>query len=178
MTALLIVGGVMGLCLIIILGAVPELLAGTLTAGAILIPYYTLQERTPEVDSFMYENRHITPEPLEIRQHDDGQPYVVTSPLPEYVTVDAELWGAAEPYDPSALPGDNETPPGPPPLWVETVHNGAVGQTDPEGNLVAPDARHDYVLHIDASNVTASYRLVAERPDGNRLLQLHSWGEQ
>lgn len=162
-----------------LVGGVPELIAGALTAACILTPYYALQpERTPTTMTVEQPRYDVSAEVLQIEVRPDGELYVKTMPLPEYIAVDAGLWDSAEPYDPTALPEDHETLPGPPTLWLEKVTNGAVGQTDVDGNPVAPDARHDYVLHIDASNVTASYKLLTEDADGTRLMQLHSWGER
>lgn len=42
MTVFWVFGGIAGVCLVIILGAIPELLAAALTATAILSTYYAL----------------------------------------------------------------------------------------------------------------------------------------
>lgn len=140
-----------------ILGAGPELLAAGLTAVAILTPYYTLQERTPPMDSFVVNDQKITPDALEIENR-DGAPYVVTSPLPEYITVSSELWDEAEVYDPEV---DGDTGLEPPWLWLEEILHA-----------------DSWTLHVEASNVICAYRLLAGNPAGDRLLQLVSWGEK
>lgn len=99
---------------------------------------------------------HISAEALEIEQR-DGKPYVVTSPLPEYILVSSELWAEVS-LEPDA--GDDNW------LWLETIQH-ADEDRDNDG----------YRLHVEASNVSATFSLVSEDADGTRLLQLQSWGE-
>lgn len=98
-------------------------------------------------------------------------PRVDTAPLPEYIGVAAELWDEAETYDPAV---DADTGIAPPWLWIETPPH--AGTVDADGNWVA--GTPDQFLHIDATNVTCTYILVAEQPDGTRLMQLRAWGER
>jgi hypothetical protein len=112
----------------------------------------------------------IQAEPLELTQTPDG-PRIETAPLPEYIAVAPELWEQAEVYDPYV---DADTGIAPPPIWLE--HPPHAGSVDADGNWT--EGTPDTILHIDAVNVACAYRLVAEQPDGTRLLQLGSWGEK
>lgn len=153
-----VIGAVAGVCVIVILGAIPELLAATLTAAFILTPYYTLTER--------HHTMTATPEPIQYGtltlESRDGKPYLVTAPpLPEYIEVAAELWDEAwdNRYD--------EHADGPArPIWLEPI-----GHADPEID------NDGYVLHIEASNAWCNYRLLTEREDGTRSLVFQSSGE-
>lgn len=115
------------------------------------------------MDTITIDGQEITPEALIITQLDDGRIKVENTPLPEYILVAPDLWDEAEPYTPGE-PEDEGTPPGE--LWLEEI-----GHAD-------EDVTNDgYVLHVDAANVTLSYKLLAEWESG-RLLQLVSWAER
>ena len=108
----------------------------------------------------------IKAEPLELSRTPDG-PRIETAPLPEYIAVTPEIWGEAEAQTEAGEDSSGF-------LWLE--HPPHAGHVDADGNKV--DGTPETILHIDAVNVACSYRLVAEQPDGTRLLQLGSWGER
>lgn len=110
--------------------------------------------------------QEIEPGELQFKQLDDGSVRIDTSPAPEYILVAASLWDEAEVYDPQV---DGDTGLEPPEHWVwrETL-----GHMDPDR------ANDGTLLHLDTVNVSAQYRLVEERPDGTRVLQMASWAER
>lgn len=113
----------------------------------------------------MFNGREVTPEELVLTQLDDGSVRIETAPLPEYILVASSLWDGAEIYDPQV---DGDTGLEPPEHWVwrETV-----GHADPDR------ANDGTILHLDATNVHAGYKLVGEAEDGSKVLQLGSWAE-
>lgn len=120
-------------------------------------------------------------EPLKVTQLDDGTLRIDTAPLPERIGISAELWAAAEPYDPEV---DGDTGLEPPPLWLETVPHAGSVNTDPAspGFGERAEGSADTVLHIDAVNVACAYLLLsgqdAQQDDGVRVLELRSWSER
>lgn len=150
MTVFWISAAIVGVGGILALGALPELLAGFLTCTAILFPYYTLTER-PTVDT----------QELIIEQR-DGELYITNAPLPEHITIGRGVWEQAidNGYDEHA-----DGPTGP--IWAEAIHH-ADEDRDNDG----------YILHLDASNVTCSYRVAAVPEDGPINGVLASWGEK
>lgn len=161
MTVFWVFGGVAGVCLIIILGAVPELLAGALTAACILTPYYSLHEREAMTEELRIELR-------------DGKPYIANDMPPEHVQISHELWDKAEPYDPEV---DADTGLAPGYLWVETIPHAGAEVKDAAGTVIVPERDNDgYVLHVDAENMSASYRVAAVPLEGPILGTLAGWG--
>lgn len=119
---------------------------------------------TPLPDPVQYE-------PINVTQLDDGTIRINTAPLPEHTAVGAELWGQIETYDPYV---NADTGIEPPPIWLEQPPH--AGHVDADGNWA--EAAPDTILHIDATNVTCTYQLVSELPDGTRVLVLKGWGER
>ena len=108
------------------------------------------------MDTITIDGQEITPEEIQT-EFRNGKTYITTAPLPEYIWVDEETWEDAESYDSGAFSSYQ---------WVE-----ALGHAD-------EDVDNDgHVLHLDAANVTASYRLLTETEDGNRILHLVAWAE-
>lgn len=133
------------MCVIIVLGALPELLAGVLTAACILTPFYTLKPEAPTMtETLVMEER-------------DGALYVVNAPLPERILISRELWDMIQPAD----------VPGPDWAYAEEIQH-----ADPNR------ANDGYVLHIDAENVTCSYRIAAVPEAGDLTGVLAAWSEQ
>lgn len=110
--------------------------------------------------------QEIEPGELLIEQR-DGEPYIATSPAPEYILVTGSLWDEAEDFDPQALNANGDEPAPPSWLWRETLGH-MDENVDSAGTL----------LHLDTVNVAAQYRLVEERPDGTKVLQMASWAER
>lgn len=86
----------------------------------------------------------------------DGQPYIVTAPLPEHVNIDRELFEQAEVMDPAV---DFPTGLEPPALWCEQVKN-------------------KWVIHFDAVNVHCAYRIDTAEGDGPLSATLLGWAEK
>lgn len=108
--------------------------------------------------------QEVETEELTVKQR-DGKPYIVTSPLPEYIAVTPSLWdNAAERTDTDSIDGEEDERPW---AWIETLGH-ADEDVDNDG----------HVLHLDATNVVTSYKLMAELEDGTRILHLVAWAER
>lgn len=94
----------------------------------------------------------------------DGKTYVVTAPLPEHIVISPELWNEAEIYDPDV---DGDTGLEPPALWREEIQHADPAQ-DNDG----------YMLHVDAENVSCTYRVSGVPDDGPIHATLASWSEK
>lgn len=103
--------------------------------------------------------REIEPGELQFKQLDDGSVRIETSPAPEYILVSDELWGEAEAGQEAGEDAGT--------IWLETL-----GHMDENVDSAGT------ILHLDTVNVSAQYRLVEERPDGTRVLQMASWAER
>lgn len=111
--------------------------------------------------------REIEPGELQFTQLDDGSARIETSPAPEYILVAQSLWDEAEEWT-APDPLNTEAPERPEHwMWRETLGH-MDENVDSAGTL----------LHLDTVNVSAQYRLVEERPDGTRVLQMASWAER
>lgn len=97
---------------------------------------------------------------LVLTQRDSGSIRIENATPPEYIDVSRELWDQLY-IDPTEADEAG-------PMWLETI-----GHADPE---IPNDG---YMLHVDAENVTCSYRTGARLPEeGNVRATLASWGEK
>ena len=108
---------------------------------------------------------------LLITRNADGTLRVENAPLPERITVHADVWEELELVDYDA---DADGPR--PAALLEPIRH--AGHVDGDGNPMAVD-NDGYMLHIDAVNVSCSYRF-NYRPTGDRTATgvLASWGEK
>jgi hypothetical protein len=123
---------------------------------------------------------HQTPPPvpsadaLLITRLDDGTIRVENAPLPERIEVAAELWDQilteAPPAGDAPEPGDERW------AWIEIIDH--AGHVDGGGEFMPVD-NDGYVLHIDATNVTCTYRFNYAPKEGQTATGvLMSWGEK
>lgn len=108
------------------------------------------------------DGREITPEDLQLTQLDDGSVRIENAPLPEYIAVTPNLWEEFPEWTP-----ETEWPPTDPAPWAWRE---VIGHADPDRD------NDGYMLHLDATNVSAAYRLLGDS-DGNRVLRLERWSE-
>jgi hypothetical protein len=111
---------------------------------------------------------------LIITRLDDGTIRVENAPLPERIEVAAELWDELEVYNPE-VDGDTGLEP-PQNGWLEVIPH--AGHVDGDGEFMPVD-NDGYVLHIDATNVTCTYRFNYAPKEGQTATGvLMSWGEK
>lgn len=103
---------------------------------------------------------------LIITQTEDGM-RIENAPLPEHITIGRKLWNQILTEAPPA--GDEPAADDPRWAWLELI------------NHADPDREHDgWMLHLDATNVQALYRVAAGVPDDAQEIpaELASWGEK
>jgi hypothetical protein len=163
-TALLVCFAIMGVCVVVILSATPELLAATAVAGIILGAQYALP--------FSDWNRTMDQNALNIEMR-DGKPYITNAPAPERIEISRGLYDQILEEAPPI--GDAPEEDDPRWVWVEEIQH--AGTVDADGEYRAQD-NDGYMLHFDAQNVACSYRVASVPEEGSIIGVLASWGEK
>jgi hypothetical protein len=152
-TALVVCFAIMGVCVVVILSATPELLAATAVAGIILGAQYALP--------FSDWNRTVSQTEALIIEVREGKPYITNAPAPERIEIYRGLWETALENAPEEGEDAGEF------IWAETIQH-ADEDRDNDG----------YMLHFDAQNVACSYRVAGVPEEGSIIGVLASWGEK